>query len=254
MTNPNISRLRSSFVLASLITRIALAEPTAADAQLESEMHEWEAGLHRAVKWEPLKITEAVSRKGTLEALPDGSLRAPAARAEKERYTIKASTGLRGVTAFRLEVLPEGGSVGHRGNAVLSEFQVRDALVLLKVAVASADFSAKGFGPMAALDGDGATGWAFAGSTDQAHSAVFELAKPLDLGTEPGLTFVLRQDRGASSLNRVRISATTAEAPVRELPESIRRTIALEPSERSAEQRAELVRFFRTTRKAAVRR
>lgn len=254
MTNPNISRLRSSFVLASLITRIALAEPTAADAQFESEMHEWESGLHQSVKWEPVQITEAVSRKGTLESLPDGSLRAPVARAEKERYTIKATTGLRGVTAFRLEVLPEGGSVGRTGNAVLSEFEVRVAGMRLVIAGASADFSAKGFGPMAALDGDGATGWAFAGSTDQAHAAVFELAKPLGLGAEPGLTFVLRQDRGASSLNRVRISATTAAAPVRELPESIRRTIALEPSERSAEQRAELVRFFRTTRPAAVRR
>ena len=54
------------------------------------------------------------------------------------------------------------------------------------------------------------------------------------------------------SLSRVRLSATTKAPPVRELPDSIRQTIALEPSERTAEQREELIDYFRPMSKAVA--
>lgn len=241
-------------LLAYVLSSCAGGEPTPKDAQFEKEMHEWEAGLHKVVQWKPLKIIEAVSRRGRLEALDDGSLKAPARLAEKEQYTIKATSELNEITAFRLEVLPEAGRVGRTGNAVLSEFQVRTAQPALQIAAASADFAPKGFGPMAALDGNAKTGWAFAGATGTAHAVVFELAKPLNVAGETQLTFVLSQDFSSRSLNRVRITATNAAPPVRELPESIRQTIALEPSERSPEQRSELAEYFRSTAKPALQR
>ena len=207
----------------------------------ERELHEWESDLHTPVQWEPLKVLDAVSRKGKLEALPDGSLKAPVELADKERYTIRATTALKKITAFRVEVLPERGTIGRNGNAILSEFQVAGATL----AVASADYSQKNFGPDAAIDGNPKTGWAFGGSTDKPHAAVFELTKPLNLGAETVLTFILRQDHSARHLKRIRISATAKAPPVRELPESLRQTIALEPSERTEAQQTELADYFR---------
>ena len=185
---------RSLFLLAFLLARLAYAEAGIADSQFESDLHEWEAGLHALVKWEPIKVIRATSRHGRLEPSPDGSLRAPTGLDEKERYTITAMIPLRSVTAFRLEVLPEGGSVGRAGNAVLSELRVSATKVesALVIAVASADFEAEGCGAANALDGRSDTGWSLAGSTDRAHAAVFALAKPHVLSTKTQLTFILR--------------------------------------------------------------
>ena len=205
-----------------LLTSVALAEPDG--------IHEWEAELHKVVKWEPLKILEANSRYGELELLENGWLKARRALSASEQYTITATTELRGVTAFRVEVLP-----GERsGSAVLSEFQVEGAQRVLKVAAVSADFAQ----PRFAVDGNAKTGWKL---DSKEHAAVFELAMP----ASGQFMFVLSNE----NLKRVRITATTAATPVRELPESIRRTIALEPSERSPEQRKELDEYFRSTPK-----
>lgn len=238
--------IRPFFILAWLLGPALFAAPSAGD---EEHLHEQEADLHVPVKWETLQIAEAASRFGKLEPQPDGSLKAPAQLSPQETYTIKASTVLRGITAFRLEVLPEGGSIGRAGNGVLTEFQVTvvsGRKYTPVIAIATADYAQKRFGPMSALDGNPKTGWAFLGSTDKPHAAVFELAKPLDSNGETVLTFVLRQEFAGRNLNRVRISATTKAPPVRELPESIREVIALEPSERSLPQRAELLKFLRS--------
>ncbi len=231
------------------------ASATAVTPEFEEEMHEWESGLHLPVKWEPLTVLAAESRYGRLEPQPDGSLKAPASIAGKEVYTIRARTMLKQITAFRVEALLEGGFVGRAGNAVLTEFRVTAASanagqrlgddLSLKFSVGSADFDRKGFGPQLAIDGDPKTGWSFAGATEKPHAAVFELSKPLDAGAGTALTIFLYLDYPVQSIKRVRISVTTKAPPVRELPESIRQTIALEPSERTAEQRTKLVDYFR---------
>ena len=236
------------------------ASMKAATPEIEDEMHEWESDLHLPVKWEPLTVVVAESRHGRLEPQPDGSLKAPPSLAGNEIYTIRATTTLKEITAFRVEALLDSGTVGRSGNAVLTEFQATVApenaaprpgnVRSLKFSSGSADFAQKGFGPQAAIDGDPKTGWAFLGATDKPHAAVFELSTPLGVGAGELLTIVLWQDYTMQSLNRVRISVTTKAPPVRELPESIRETIALEPSERTAEQRAELLDYFRPMAKA----
>lgn len=217
---------------------------------LEDALQEWEADLHAPVKWEPLAVVDAASRNGKLEPQPDSSLKAPPNLASRELYTIRATSGLQGITAFRVEVLPEQGSAGRTGAAVLTEFRVSAARQPVKFSAGSADFAKRGAGPQLALDGDAKTGWSLAGATDQPHAAVFELSGPLTVEAGTILTFSLHQDHPAKSLNRIRISATTKAPPVRELPESIRQTIALEPSERTEAQRAELLAYFRSTSKA----
>ena len=110
---------------------------------------------------------------------------------------------------------------------------------------ASADFSQAGFDVALAIDGssDAKKGWAFAGRPGQPHAAVFETARTDATGT---LSFTIEQNYGEGhALGRFRIQATDAPPPVRELPLEIRRILATEPSERSAEQRAQLDAFYR---------
>lgn len=210
------------FFCGILLTSVAFAEPEG--------MHEWEADLHKVVKWEPLKIVWAGTNYGGLELLGNGWLKSRGAVSASEKFTIRATTELRGVTAFRVEVLP-----GERsGGAVLSEFQVLVALKPLKFATASADYGQ----PKFALDGNAKTGWRF---DSNEHAAVFTLAQP----ASGEFLFVLNNE----NMKRVRITATTAAPPLRELPQSIRNTIVMEPSERSPEQRKELERYFLSTKK-----
>ena len=116
----------------------------------------------------------------------------------------------------------------------------------LPLANASADFSQPEFEAPRAIDGDGKTGWAFAPQLGQPHAAVFELKEPAIVRPGDLFVFTIRQSHGQKhTLGRFRLSATTAERPVRELPASIRATLAIEPTERTPEQRAALLDYFR---------
>jgi mono/diheme cytochrome c family protein len=388
--NEETQRAKIQAEITALEAKMKQASP-----QLEEEMHGWEAQMAKPVNWQPLAVSEALTREGKLESQADGSLKAPAQLLAAEKYTLKATTPLRQVTAFRLEVLPEkeGGQVGRSpGNAVLTEFQVSvgpagngpvrgryvriehqpkawlqiaevqalkgaenaalkgkatqstvshggspekaidgktdgvfdngsvihnaqddpspwwevdlgadeplDKLVVwnraevgeriigarvivldgkrrevfsqtidkkpkanvefepakgiaLNLETATATYAQSGFGPEGALDGKPKTGWAFAGATDRAHTAVFALSKPVDLGPDTALTITLRQDYGGQhNLARFRLTATDQAGPVRELPENIRAILALEPSEREQKQREELLAFFGPMSKA----
>ncbi len=109
---------------------------------------------------------------------------------------------------------------------------------------ASADFSQDGFAVAQVLDGDKKTGWALLPQTGQAHAAVFETTAPLD--GQGLLSFTLKQDYGGRhTLGRFRLSATTQNPPIRELPPTIKTILALEPSEREPKQREELAAYFR---------
>ncbi|MDB6155785.1 MAG: hypothetical protein JWL90_4238, partial [Chthoniobacteraceae bacterium] len=110
----------------------------------------------------------------------------------------------------------------------------------------SADFNQAGFEVSKAIDGDPKSGWAFLQETGKPHAAVFETAPPIAANSEgTSLIFTIRQDHGANhTLGRFRLSATNAPLPVRELPNSIRAILAIEPSERAPGQRSEIAAYF----------
>src|SRR4029079_859589 len=113
-------------------------------------------------------------------------------------------------------------------------------------AQATADFGQKDWGIAKTIDGDKKTGGGFAPLTYEPHTAVFQAKTPVDLGADAVLTFTLRQDYGQNhNLARIRLSATTAPPPVREFPKDIHAVLAIEPSERSPEQRKQLADYFR---------
>lgn len=108
--------------------RRELASPA---LDLSAGIATWEERLARgAAAWEVLVPQAATADQAALTVLPDGSVAACGTNAETDIYTIEAETSMAGITALRLEALPDpqlpGGGPGRSssGNFVLSELVV----------------------------------------------------------------------------------------------------------------------------------
>jgi hypothetical protein len=119
-------RRRSDQHIAKLRKKLDTATPELAAAQVK-----WEARLQAKSDWVMLDPITAHSLGGVvLKKQSDGSLRAEGTNPANDTYTITARTDRKGITAFRLEVLPDaslpGGGAGRGagGNFVLSRFSV----------------------------------------------------------------------------------------------------------------------------------
>jgi hypothetical protein len=101
----------------------------APSAELATAQVKWEAELRPQSNWIVLTPLSTYSEGGaSLRKQDDGSLRAEGTNPANDSYTVTARTELKGVTAFRLETLPDqslpGGGAGRApdGNFVLSRF------------------------------------------------------------------------------------------------------------------------------------
>ncbi|EDY17719.1 protein of unknown function DUF1549 [Chthoniobacter flavus Ellin428] len=99
--------------------------------ELEGEEVAWEKEAAKPIAWQPLQAAEIkAASQTTFDTLPDGSLLARGEMPEKDTYTIKVRTDLPGITAFRLEALPDDSLPAHgpgradNGNAALTNFHV----------------------------------------------------------------------------------------------------------------------------------
>jgi hypothetical protein len=222
------------------------------EQQLPAKIASWEQGL-QAAAWKPLFPDHASSTVGaTLTLQDDGSI---VARGEpgQDVYQIIARTELSGITAIRLEALPDAslsaGGPGRaaNGNFVLNEFRVRIAPVgdednarTVTLQNASADFSQNGWPVAGAIDGNSATGWAIMPEFGKPHVAIFEIREDLAGSGPQQLTFELDQQfgDGRHSLGRFRLSVTTTPRPVRyqSLPEELAAALAVPPDDRSEPQ------------------
>jgi hypothetical protein len=179
--------------------------------------------------WTVLERIKAVSASGaTLTRLADDSLRAEGKNPFSDTYTITAETRLTGITAVRLEVMPDsslgGGGPGRtpHGNFVLNEFRVTAAprkkparAVAVALHRANADHSQWGFPVAAAIDGNRDSGWAVDPLYGRKHVAVFEAKTAFGFAEGTVLTFTLEQGlrHERHTIGRLRLSVTTAEPP-----------------------------------------
>jgi hypothetical protein len=115
--------------IAELKKQLDTPTPQLAEAQAK-----WEAGLRPQSDWVVLDPASFRAEKGTvLKKLPDSSLRAEGPNPDTETYTVTARADLKGITAFRLEALPDpalpSGGAGRApdGNFVLSHVAVTAA-------------------------------------------------------------------------------------------------------------------------------
>jgi hypothetical protein len=239
------------------------AEVTAYDQKLSARQAEWEKNA-KYETWTVLDPATASAAKGTtLTKQPDGSLLASGKNPTPETYTITANTPLTGITGIRLEVLADpslpakGPGRASNGNFVLNEFRVTakpqgepGTAKPIKLRNAKADFSQEGYPIAAAIDGKRDTGWAVEPAFGRSHVAVFEINKPIRFAKGTTLTFTLEQRFGGKKHNigRLRLSVTTAKPPIsiEAISPPIAKILAIDPEQRSKEQREQLTRYYRS--------
>ena len=186
---------------------------------------------------------------------PDKSVLYGGAKPEKDTYTIAASSDLKGITAVRLEVLPDD-SLNHKGpgrqdngNLHLSEFRVtaapRSGGEAKPVAIrsATADYDQGGWTAAHAIDGNTSSAWGIYPEVGKPHEIIFELKEPISLDGGATLTFTLEQVHGSGHLiGRPRLSVTTAPLPIKAapIPPAIAAVLQVPPQQRSNDQKADL--------------
>jgi hypothetical protein len=225
----------------------------------------WEAEQKHAAAWTPLEVVSAASRGGAvLTKQPDGSLLASGKNPSPDTYTVTTKTALTGITAIRLEVLPDPslpskgpGRASANGNFVLNEFTLEAAPVgstgkPQKVVLhnAQATFSQQGYEVGRAIDGNPDTGWAISPQSGKANSAYFEFKTPISFPTGATLTvkMVQRFPGKEHNIGRFRLSVTTAKTPLSlvALPEPIVRILNTEPTKRTPQQQTEVTAYYRS--------
>ncbi|HET6249675.1 MAG TPA: DUF1553 domain-containing protein [Tepidisphaeraceae bacterium] len=115
-----------------LKAKIELAEKPPQAADFADQQAKWEAGLsHDSVAWTTLETDQLSSASGAaLTRQDDGSILASGPHNATDTYTISTHGGPTGITAFRLEVLPDASMPHHgvgrheNGGFVLSNFRV----------------------------------------------------------------------------------------------------------------------------------
>ena len=99
--------------------------------QIAAERVKWEESLRVASQWQPLDIAEMNSAgNAMLTRQADSSILVSGENPATDTYTLSAKTEVEGITAFRLEAIPDeslpakGSGRSENGNFVLSQFSV----------------------------------------------------------------------------------------------------------------------------------
>jgi hypothetical protein len=206
----------------------------------------------RAVRWQMLRPAEAKSNLPLLTVLDDSSVLASGDMSKRDVYDLTFRGDFRGVTALRLEVLPDErlpkrgpGRVyyeGPFGDFFLSELTLSADGRPAKFARSSQSFGTKA---AQAIDGDPLTGWSINGGQGRPHAAVFNLSAPL--GDVKALSLRLLFERYyAAGLGRFRVSVTTDPRPAEAsaMPAEVEDLLLIPAAQRTAAQRRRLQRYY----------
>jgi hypothetical protein len=235
------------------------------DTELPGRLAAWSKGQGGDVEWTALKpktLTAAGGAKLTVQ--PDGSVFAEGPNA-KGAYTFVADTDLTGITAVRLEVLPDerlpkaGPGRAPDGNFVLNQLTLKaeaksDAKQTRAVGLhnAKASFNQDQFNVAAAVDGNvnAGKGWAIAPQFGLTHWAVFETKEAVGFAGGTQLTFTFVQDFNSNQhqVGRFRLSVARAKPPVGlGLAEVYRKTAETPADKRDPKQAEALLRHVKAT-------
>lgn len=237
-----------------------------------ADMEAWESNQ---VPWTVLKADSLVSLEGvTLRELADGSYLASGINPSNDTYLFTTKDLPAGVTAFRLEVMPDdslprkGPGRAGNGNFVLSEFIVQHrptngSTSLVALANPSATYEQTGaaggnpygkWAVAAALDKDQKGrnwGWAVMEEVGKPHAAIFETVEDLKIAAGDSVVIGLWQnlDNAQHTIGRFRLSATTAKRPVQaatSLSSELEAILATAKTSRTPEQAAKLMAHYRS--------
>lgn len=263
--------------------RVSLSAPAAAaDAEagalvvqrkeaMEKKFTEWLGReRERVMPWTVVRPREAKSNSPLLTVQPDDSVFASGDITKSDTYELSFRTELRGLTAVRLEALPDDRLPRHgpgmayyegpKGDFFMGEFQLFAGGKQVKLAKATQTYAKNNFGggasAAAATDGDAQTGWSTAGREGERHEAVFVLAEPLASADDLQIKMMFGRHY-ACSLGRFRISFLTQPggAVASETPEELRKLLAIPDAKLTAAQRQTLLeQFLLTTPELAAAR
>ncbi|MBI3720959.1 MAG: DUF1549 domain-containing protein [Fimbriimonas ginsengisoli] len=227
---------------------------------LEKVFTEWlRRERAKAVPWTILRPHEATSNMPLLTVQPDDSVFASGDITKSDTYELKFRTTLRGITAVRVEALPDDRLPRHgpgmtyyegpKGDFFMGEFQLSANGKPVKFGRASESYAKNNFGSGSgasmAIDGDPQTGWSTAGRERERHEAVFVLGEPL---AGPG-EFQIRMLFGrhyACSLGRFRISVTAQPGGVQasDHPDELGRLLLVPDAQLTADIHSQARRVF----------
>jgi hypothetical protein len=220
-----------------------------------------------AVPWTVLRPLAVASNLPGLEVQADDSVFASGDITKSDTYTLRCAVPPAGITALRLEVLPDarlpGGGPGlayyegPAGDFFLGEFELYADRRRLAFARASESHGHNAFGDQAtamlAIDGDLQTGWSTADRPGERHTAVFVLSEPLTGSGELEVRMTFGRHY-ACSLGRFRLAATAQQGGVaaNALPAEVE--AALLPSAEATADEVVFAHFLRTTPALATAR
>jgi hypothetical protein len=232
--------------------------------QLDAEMAQWERRVLAGSSWTPLDFSEMKSDGGaTFSKEPDGSVVVGGTSAAVDNYKLTATSPLRGVTAVRLEVLPDprlpdnGPGRGAGGNFILTRFGLATApkanpgqATPVELHSPQASVEQPGWSVAGTLDDRNDTGWGVGGYAGRPAVATFYTRAQVPGGDENVLIFSLEQQQAAAeqkqhTIGRFRLWVTNALSP-QEAPQVPDRILALlKDPKRDGREKAELSAYFR---------
>ena len=222
---------------------------------LEARFAAWLATERsKAVRWTVLTPMAVKGNVPTLTMESDGIVFVGGDKSKHDEYDLSFRTDLKGITAVRLEVLPDDrlpnggpGRVNYEGpfgDFFLCEFTLDKGGARQTWAGASGSFADGNNKAALAIDGDPQSGWSINGGQGKAHAAVFNLTRPLDGGDLNVL--MLFEKYYAAGLGKFRVSATVdpKKAEARGLPADIEALVVRPEAELSPTERDRLRQHF----------
>ena len=229
------------------------------EAKLDDKQREWEA-KQAAPVWttvDPAELHSSMNATFTKNA--DHSVSVTGANG-KGSYTVALDVPARPVTAIRLELLadpslPAGGpGRAANGNLVLAELKATVApqadpsqAAPVEFARSTADFGQSGYAVAGAIDGNPQSGWAISPQFGKDHWAVFEFKEPIVVDGGARLSLVLdHQFDDMHTVGKFRVAVTSSAEPTRalSLPGEIAEILAIQPLDRSDEQKTQLADYY----------
>ena len=284
--DPEISKQRQEKQLSILALKKDLKSKWLAKSDRETEVEkqthfeqvfqDWiSKQSQQASYWKPLHVTQLKAlNKSTLTALEDGSVLASGDRPNNDTYLVTYSAPkAQEISAIRLEVLPHdslpargpgrasfqaAAVVGHKGDFMLSEFEVALKSGIdkqaksrkLKIKNATEDFAPKNTSAAKTIDGTLDTGWKITGQIGKPHQCVYELDQPVTLQAGEQLIVTLKQQYiHEMTLGCFRVSVTSDKLPVMasKVPAEIESLLLQEQGQWTAEQKQQVKQEFLMT-------
>jgi hypothetical protein len=228
--------------------------------KLLAEQPQWEQAMaagvasQAPVEWEVLTPEDVSSENGaTLTKRPDGSMLASGLNPDTDDFVVTAITQMQGVTAVKLEVLPDdslasqGSGRAPNGSWVLSEFKMLGDGKPVELAAVRSDFDQPGWPLTAALDGKDDTGWGTWPQVGKAHEAIFEVRTAFGYRPDRLLSFRLqfRSKFRQHVIGRFRLSITNLPAALlRPISEEVKTALAIEVGQRTEAQKKVIADFY----------